>query len=587
LNAARRRNKGNISTANDGETFVLRFVTHFSVISMPSPSAPGADSYDGTAIELRQRAHTAQQRNWISRMRAVAASTALAFSAVLMLALITRSAQAETFTTLASFDETNGSAAYAPLVQATNGKLYGTTNQGGSYGEGTVFAITPGGTLTSLYSFCAQAGCPDGDDLVAGLIEDSNGILYGTTEHGGPGGWGTVFKITLGGMLTTLNSFGVANGCASDPESPLVRATNGVLYGTTDCGGINGSGSVFSITTGGSLNTTYSFCGANSCSDTFNGADNGFAPQAGLIQATDGNLYGTTASGGVNAGTSPNGGGTVFKITPSGGLTTLYSFCLLSDCTDGWGPVAGLVQGTDGNFYGTTLYNGTSGAPGTVFKITPSGELTTLHTFCSKSNCADGSGPSAPLIQATDGNFYGTTSYGGNTSGGTATGWGTVFRITPSGTLTTLHTFCSQSNCTDGGRSLAALVQDTDGKFYGTTSAYGTDSSCYCGTVFSLSVGLGPFVKTLPTSGKVGVAVKILGTDLTGATGVAFNGTAAAFTVVSSSEITTSVPAGATSGYVAVTTPSGTLASNVPFVIAKSPTSTSVASSLNPSTVGR
>jgi uncharacterized repeat protein (TIGR03803 family) len=570
---------------------MLRVVTHFCLIAVLSPSAPGADSYNGIAIDRRRKAHAVQQRDWMSRMRAVAASAALAFSAVLMLAVITtQSAQAQAtpqFTTLASFDGTNGSESNAPLVQASNGKLYGTTYAGGSYGQGTVFEITPSGTLTALYSFCAQSGCPDGEYVVAGLIEDSNGILYGTTEHGGPSSWGTVFKFTLGGELTTLNSFGVMNGCASDPESPLVQATNGVLYGTTNCGGINGAGSVFSITTGGSLNQTlYSFCAGPSCGNPrINGDNNGFAPQAGLIQATDGDLYGTTVSGGVNAGISPNGGGTVFKITLNGGLTTLYSFCSLSNCSDGWGPVAGLVEGTDGNFYGTTVYNGYNSA-GTVFKITPRGELTTLYTFCSQSDCADGSGPSAPLIQGTDGNFYGTTSYAGNTSGGTATGWGTVFQITPSGTLTTLHTFCSESNCTDGGRSFAALVQDTDGNFYGTTSVYGTDPS-HSGTVFSVSMGLAPFVKTLPTSGMVGAAVKILGTDLTGATGVTFNGTAAALTVISSSEITTSVPTGATSGSVAVTTPGGTLTSNVPFVIAKSPTSTSVTSSLNPSAVGQ
>jgi uncharacterized repeat protein (TIGR03803 family) len=516
---------------------MLRVVTHFCLIAVLSPSAPGANSYNGIAIDRRRKAHAAQQRDWMSRMRAVAASAALAFSAVLVLAVIaTQSAQAQAtpqFTTLASFDGTNGSESNAPLVQASNGKLYGTTYAGGSYGQGTVFEITPSGTLTALYSFCAQSGCPDGEYVVAGLIEDSNGILYGTTEHGGPSSWGTVFKFTLGGVLTTLNSFGVMNGCASDPESPLVQATNGVLYGTTNCGGINGAGSVFSITTGGSLNQTlYSFCAGPSCGNPrINGDNNGFAPQAGLIQATDGDLYGTTVSGGVNA------------------------------------------------------YNGYNSA-GTVFKITPRGELTTLYTFCSQSDCADGSGPSAPLIQGTDGNFYGTTSYAGNTSGGTATGWGTVFQITPSGTLTTLHTFCSESNCTDGGRSFAALVQDTDGNFYGTTSVYGTDPS-HSGTVFSVSMGLAPFVKTLPTSGVVGAAVKILGTDLTGATGVTFNGTAAAFTVISSSEITTSVPTGATSGSVAVTTPGGTLTSNVPFVIAKSPTSTSVTSSLNPSAVGQ
>jgi uncharacterized repeat protein (TIGR03803 family) len=173
-------------------------------------------------------------------------------------------------------------------------------------------------------------------------------------------------------------------------------------------------------------------------------------------------------------------------------------------------------------------------------------------------NCADGADPTAGLIQATDGNFYGTTLRWG------ANGAGTVFEITPAGELTTLYSFCSLSNCSDGQSPAAGLIQDTNGTFYGTTESGGV-ISCGCGTVFSLSVGLGPFVETQTTSGKVGAAVKILGTDLTGATSVTFNGEAAAFTVVSGSEITTKVPTGATSGPVVVVTPGGTLTSNVIF----------------------
>jgi uncharacterized repeat protein (TIGR03803 family) len=523
----------------------------------------------------------------MSRLRAAAANRALTWAAVLAFAFVsTPSAQAQTFTTLASFDGTNGSDSTAPLVQASNGDFYGTASQGGSNSDGTVFNITRGGKLTLLYSFCSQPDCADGSESDVGLVEGTNGILYGTTEHGGPNSWGAVFKITLAGALSTLYGFGVENGSASDPASPLVQANNGAYYGTTSGGGVNGSGSIFSITAAGSLTTRHSFCGAPTCENTNNGAAEGFSPQAGLIQATDGNLYGTTFGGGVNGGVSSNGGGTVFKMTEGGALTTLYSFCSQTDCADGWGPVAGLVQGADGNFYGTTSYNGATGA-GTIFQITPSGTLTTLHTFCSQTDCADGSGPSAPLIQATDGNFYGTTTYGGNTNGGTATGWGTVFKITPGGVLTTLYTFCSQSGCTDGGRSFAALVQGTDGNFYGTTSTDGANT-CHCGTVFKLSMGLAPFVKTLPTTGAVGTAVRILGTDLTGATGVTFNGVAAAFTSVSGTEITTTVPAGATGGSVIVTTPGGTLTSNVPFVvIPQSPTTTALTSSMNPAAVGQ
>src|SRR5208282_794266 len=302
-------------------------------------------------------------------------------------------------------------------------------------------------------------------------------------------------------------------------------------------------------------------------------------PFGTLIQATDGNFYGTTAYGGAYGVGSGDTCGTVFKITPSGVLTTLHSF----DCTDGEAPIAGLIQATDGNFYGTTSEqnNGTSG---TVFKITPSGTLTTLYSFCSQSGCTDGEGPYAGLVQGTDGNFYGTTLFGGvNDSCIDGIGCGTIFKITPSGTLTTLYSFCSQSGCTDGAEPWVGLVQDTNGNFYGTTDVGGGNN----GAVFSLSVGLGPFAKTLPTSGPVKSAVQILGTDLTGATSVSFNGTEAKFKVASATLITTTVPKGASSGFVAVITPGGTLTSNVPFVVSGvTKTATTLTSAPNPSTYG-
>jgi uncharacterized repeat protein (TIGR03803 family) len=259
-------------------------------------------------------------------------------------------------------------------------------------------------------------------------------------------------------------------------------------------------------------------------------------------------------------------------MSPGGTLTTLYRFCANSGCSDGNSPKAGLVQAVNGDFYGTTYNGGANAGPpgissgaGTVFKITPSGTLTTLYSFCAQSGCSDGANPDAGPVQATDGDFYGTTSSGGGYVGGNCgtIGCGTVFKITPSGTLTTLYSFCSQTGCTDGAAPFAGLVQDTNGNLYGTTANGGANGSF--GTVFSLSVGLGPFVKTQPTFSKVGAAVKILGTNLTGATSVTFHGTAAVFKVVSSSLITTTVPAGATSGKIQVVTPTGTLSSNVPF----------------------
>jgi uncharacterized repeat protein (TIGR03803 family) len=357
------------------------------------------------------------------------------------------------------------------------------------------------------------------------------------------------------GTFTTLFSFDNMDG-AFPFNGALVQATNGDLYGTTAGVGANGHGTVFKITPSGTLTTLYGFGSQTT---------DGYGANAGLVQATNGYLYGTTEFGG--AGPYGSGGGTVFKITPSGTLTTLYSFCLQSGCPDGELPLSGLVQGTNGYLYGTTAAGGANGNLGTVFKITPSGTLTTVYSFCSQSGCADGDDPVAGLVQATDGNFYGTTDYGGAGKYGSG---GTVFKITPSGKLTTLYSFCSQSRCTDGEYPYAALVQATNGDFYGTTYVGGaTIGGCMlgngCGKVFSLSVSLGPFVETQTTSGKVGAAVKILGSDLIGATSVTFNGTAATFTVVSRYLITTTVPAGATTGTVQVVTPNGTLSSNLPF----------------------
>jgi uncharacterized repeat protein (TIGR03803 family) len=483
--------------------------------------------------------------NWW--MRACGIFLLWATMAVALPAQTTTVAPTVTFTTLHTFDRNDGKSPNG-LVQATDGNLYGTTDGGGHYGAyaGTVFKITPSGKLTTLYIFCSQGGsrCTDGVSPEAGLVQGTDGNFYGTTSGGGANGlWGTVFSITPSGTLTTLHSFDGRDGAY--PDARLFRGTDGNFYGTTADGGAGAAcnpdffcGTVFKITPSGTLTTLYNFCSQINCTD-------GEYPLAGLVQATDGNFYGATYFG----GSLNSSAGTIFKITPGGTLTTLYDFCSQDNCIDGDHPFAGLVQHTNGNFYGTTVYGGTHNK-GSVFKITISGKLTTLHSFDGR----DGAAPVARLVQAPDGNFYGTTEDGGTYG----YGYGTVFEITPDGTLTTLHSF----DGTDGENPHAGLVQDTNGNFFGTTSGGGANGD---GTVFSLSVGLGPFVKTMPTSGKVGKAVRILGTNLIGATSVTFNGTAATFTVKSKSEITTTVPTGATTGTVQVVTPSGTLSSNVPF----------------------
>jgi uncharacterized repeat protein (TIGR03803 family) len=267
-----------------------------------------------------------------------------------------------------------------------------------------------------------------------------------------------------------------------------------------------------------------------------------------LVQGTNGNFYGTTEGGGANSSDA----GTVFEITPAGRLSTIYSFCPRGHrpyCTDGELP-NGLMQASNGNFYGTTVLGGSDGE-GTVFEISAAGKFSTLHSF----DFSDGSNPQ-PLMQGSDGKLYGTTEYG---TAQIYIHWGgTIFEITTAGALTTLFDSFDYEN---GAYPGAGLMQATNGGFYGTTSAGANND----GTVFSLSVGLGPFVTTLPSSGKAGTKVAILGNDLTGTTSVTFDGAAATFEVVSGSEITTTVPAGATSGVVEVATSSNTLKSNVEF----------------------
>jgi len=480
--------------------------------------------------------------------------------AMTMLATLTgtRASAQQNFKVLASFDETDGFEPDGALVQGLDGNLYGTTYYGGDgLEDGTIFRITPTGTLTMLYSFCAQSGCADGTVPVGGLLLATDGNFYGTTFGGGAHRAGTVFRVTPGGSLTTLYSFCAQAGCPDGAEvlAPLIQGTDGNFYGTSEAGGSKNSGTVFRITPAGKFTRLHSFCALQDCKD-------GLYPGAPLIQATDGSFYGTTLEGGDNNTCLHGTCGTVFRITGTGTFTTLHSF----DGLDG-SYVDGLVQGSDGDFYGTTTWGGAQNW-GTVFKMTPSGTLTTIYSFCTQTNCTDGSGPpsdetSSTLIEGNDGNFYGTTYYGGiDYQDCPPYGCGTVFKITPAGSLTTLHSFNGSAGAFPQG-----LAQATNGAFYGATFAGGSGRSCYqrCGTVFGITVGLGPFVETLPHTGKTGAAVEILGTDLTGATGVTFNGISATFNVASSSEITTTVPSGAKSGPVEVVTPGGTLRSNVPF----------------------
>lgn len=496
---------------------------------------------------------------------------------------------AQTFTTLLSFDGKNGNGPSGSLVQGTDGNFYGTTGAGGltfncfnPYGCGTVFEITQAGTVTTLHNFCPQVSCVDGYGTHGGLVQGANGSFYGTTNWGGTSnsdectnGCGVVFEITPARNLSALYNFCSQPSCKDglSPGSALVLGPNGNFYGTTDVGGANclshagsGCGTVFEMTPTGKLTTLHSFCSEiNSngrCID-------GMSPMS-LVLASNGNFYGTTALGGDGAdcdSVSGSGCGTIFEITPAGKLTTLYNFCRKAPCTDGQQP-NGLLQADNGKLYGTTSQGGNTNNSGTVFEVTAPGKLRTLYSFCAQGgSCVDGQYPNTNLVQGTDGNFYGTTQTGGASGDGCNVGYcGTVFQITPQGALTTLHSFTGP----DGSWPYGGVVQGTDGQFYGSTSGGGAyfcddDNGSYCGTIFSLSMGLGPFVEANPNFGTVGKVITILGNNLTGTTAVTFDGTPATFEIVSSTYIKAKVPASATTGPIEITTPSGTLSSNVAF----------------------
>jgi uncharacterized repeat protein (TIGR03803 family) len=282
---------------------------------------------------------------------------------------------------------------YSGLVQGSDGNIYGTTATGGTSGRGTVFKITPSGTESVLFSFPAGSSDP-----YTGLIQGSDGNFYGTTGAGGTSDDGTVFKITPSGTETVLHTFAKSGSDGETPYAGLIQGSDGNLYGTTYFGGAGGFGTVFKVTPGGTETVLYSFAG---------GTD-GEHPYAGVIQGSDGNFYGTTYQGGTS------GYGTVFKLTPSGTETVLYTFA--GGSSDGANPEAGVIQGSDGNLYGTTLQGGASGL-GIVFELTPGGTETILHSFAGGSG--DGANPSANLVQGSDGNLYGSTGAGGTKGDGT------------------------------------------------------------------------------------------------------------------------------------------------------------------------
>jgi uncharacterized repeat protein (TIGR03803 family) len=411
------------------------------------------------------------------KMRRGAGSAMLAFVLIFGLGVVTtQSAEAQTFTVLYNFArQPDGRYPFASLIRDVAGNLYGTTWEGGSLYEGAVFKLSKSGKETVLHSFSAYPS--DGAAVSAGLVRDAAGNLYGTTVSGGSDHGkfdnGTVFKLSKSGKETLLHIFlGSPDGKA--PYGTLVRDADGNLYGTTAEGGVTGGA-----------------CGAYGCGTVFKVDKNGIEtvlyrftggdgehPIAGLVTDAKGNLYGTSEWGG--SGTACEYGcGTVFELSKTGEETVLYSF---TGQPDGANPLAGLIMDSKGNLYGATFYGGNSACPygcGTVFELSNKGQESVLYSFCAASGCSDGAYPSGSVIMGAKGNLYGTTYEGGNSA--CDGGCGTVFELSDTGKETVLHSF---RGAADGKYPFDGLIWDRKGSLYGT--ARGGGASDY-GTVWKLT----------------------------------------------------------------------------------------------------
>jgi uncharacterized repeat protein (TIGR03803 family) len=489
----------------------------------------------------------------------------LALAGLVLAVATSVSAQAQTYSAIYEFggrtgDPTNPKDS-GVIAQGRDGDLYTTapaTPLGLCSFCGAVFKLTPSGTLTVVYYFNDSAG--SGYTPLGGLTLGIDGSFYGTTRAGGNFNLGTIFKITAGGSLTKLYDFGTCKYPCVDgsyPMAPPVQGRDGNFYGTTPytTNGTN-DGIVYKITPAGTFSILY----------VFNGTSGAF-PNAPLIQGADGNFYGTTTVGGKTVpptcvvASASSTCGTVFKITPAGQVTFIHQF----DKTSGAGPIGPLVQASDGNFYGTTSEGGTSGL-GVAFKLTSAGALTVLHDF----NGTDGQTPVAGLMQSNDGNFYGVASAGGTL------GYGTIFKITS----TVDHTFSVLYNfdSTHGATPEVGLMQYTKGILYGDTNSGDTHGG---GVFYSLNISAAEFARLQSTSGKVGTVVSILGQGFTGTTAVSFNGVnATTFSVKSGTYLTANVPTGAKTGTVTAVRPGGNLTSVQQFRV--TPTISSFAPTSGP-----
>src|SRR5258706_8912168 len=450
----------------------------------------------------------------------------LALAAVIVL---TAALNAQTVKDVARVTGNNSSGTpFATPIQGRDGKIYGCSfDPKGT--AGSIFSLTAGGAMKTIYTFDFTNGSDP-----TGLTLASDGNFYGTAANSGSGTYGTLFRITSAGAITVLHDF-LSGSDGAGPTSPPIQGSDGSFYGTTTGAAGIFQSTIYKYSTSGTFTTIFQF------TDT-----QGNLPGSALIQGSDGNLYGTALEGGTS------NKATIYKISTSGSL--LYNSSFPADGKSGVYP-SGLIQASDGNFYGTTYYGGNVGqGNGTVFKMDQNGVVSVLYNF---SGSTGGANPSGGLVQATDGNLYGTTSAGGTY------GYGTIFRISTAGRFKTLYSFSTAV----GENPSSAPMQRTSGLFYGSLpfgSKYGY------GAIYSLDMGLAPFVTFVLPTGKVGQTAQILGQGFTGTTSVTFQGVAAtSFSVKSDSYMTAVIPSGATTGPVVVTTPSGKLTSNKAFRVTK------------------
>jgi uncharacterized repeat protein (TIGR03803 family) len=355
------------------------------------------------------------------------------------------------------------SAVRGDLLLANDGNIYFASSTGGN-GRGFVGKLAPDGTISTLYAFATTGD--ESAQMFAGVIQANDGNLYGTSYTGGAHGAGTLFRLTLAGQYTRLHSFGETATSASLPYTGLVQAPDGNLYGTTLLGGTNNKGAIYRISLSGSnFEVVHQFSGTD-----------GENPQGQLMVGGDGALYGTTVVGGAA------GKGAIYKITTAGSFTLLYSFPSLSAFNSagnafnatGAYPKAGLLLAADGNYYGTAWKGGTEGY-GTLFRMTPAGDVAVLHAFAGA--IAGGALPQSTVVQDVAGNFYGTTLAGGHQDKGTA------WRVSSSGQFSLLHGFVDLG--VDGSSPFAGLLL-ANGSIYGASIA---DTAANKGTLFKLDLG--------------------------------------------------------------------------------------------------